>query len=531
MIVTDANWVTTHVASATVGRARTSTTPAGPRPASSAKRASAPWGDLPGLGGQGRRRHRDGRGKTAPAPGVQGRAALQRAQGAAGVVGLHDVRRQGSHHRQRPERVAVSRHAQRDGGDQPVSVEQLTANIGQAQGLLYHKGSLYVSVNGRAAQGSGFYRVRDTDNDDQFDEVTLLQEASTAAASTGRTRSGSGRTGSCTSWPATTPTCRPACRRTRRATRTTRKICSSRASPTPTATRPARMAPGGWIVRTDLDGKEWELFCGGFRNAYDFDFNPDGELFTYDSDMEWDVGTAVVPPDAREPLRPAARSSAGATAAASGRRYYPDSLPAASTSASARRRASRSARARSSPRSTSGRCSSCDWSLRHDLRGAPDARAASSYTGDVRAVLHGPPAAGDGPGDRPGRGDVLHDRRAQHAVGAVPRDLHGHGIDRSRRRPWPTPRTRSADLRRKLEAFHGKQDPAAIDFAWDHLDSPDRYLRYAGAHRDRVAGPVAVGRPALAETRPVAATHALLALARCGPASYQPRLLERCRAC
>lgn len=38
-----------------------------------------------------------------------------------------------------------------------------------AQGLLFAFGSLYVSVNG--GQGSGLYRLRDTNNDDQFDEV------------------------------------------------------------------------------------------------------------------------------------------------------------------------------------------------------------------------------------------------------------------------------------------------------------------------------------------------------------------------
>ena len=51
------------------------------------------------------------------------------------------------------------------------------------------------------------------------------------------------------------------------------------------------MAPGGWICRTDPDGKHWELLCAGFRNQYDIAFNPDGELFTYDADMEWDTGT------------------------------------------------------------------------------------------------------------------------------------------------------------------------------------------------------------------------------------------------
>ena len=48
-------------------------------------------------------------------------------------------------------------------------------------------------------------------------------------------------------------------------------------------------APGGTVLRTDTDGSFIELFLGGFRNAYDHAFNKDGELFTYDSDMEWDV--------------------------------------------------------------------------------------------------------------------------------------------------------------------------------------------------------------------------------------------------
>ncbi|MBX7166224.1 MAG: c-type cytochrome [Pirellulales bacterium] len=49
-------------------------------------------------------------------------------------------------------------------------------------------------------------------------------------------------------------------------------------------------APGGVVIRTDIDGSFVETYCGGFRNAYDIVFNRQGELFTYDSDMEWDVG-------------------------------------------------------------------------------------------------------------------------------------------------------------------------------------------------------------------------------------------------
>ncbi len=49
--------------------------------------------------------------------------------------------------------------------------------------------------------------------------------------------------------------------------------------------------PYGYVLRTDENGTKWEIMAGGFRNPYDIDFNADGELFTYDSDMEWDVGS------------------------------------------------------------------------------------------------------------------------------------------------------------------------------------------------------------------------------------------------
>jgi putative heme-binding domain-containing protein len=48
-------------------------------------------------------------------------------------------------------------------------------------------------------------------------------------------------------------------------------------------------APGGAIYRTDTNGSYVELVAGGFRNPYDFAFNDDGEMFTNDADMEWDI--------------------------------------------------------------------------------------------------------------------------------------------------------------------------------------------------------------------------------------------------
>jgi putative membrane-bound dehydrogenase-like protein len=48
-------------------------------------------------------------------------------------------------------------------------------------------------------------------------------------------------------------------------------------------------SPGGTIVRLDREANRWQLFAGGYRNTYDAAFNVMGELFTLDSDMEWDI--------------------------------------------------------------------------------------------------------------------------------------------------------------------------------------------------------------------------------------------------
>ncbi|MCB1277690.1 hypothetical protein, partial [Prosthecobacter sp.] len=49
--------------------------------------------------------------------------------------------------------------------------------------------------------------------------------------------------------------------------------------------------PAGHILRVKPDGSKITLLAGGLRNPLDIAFNHDGDLFTFDADMERDVGT------------------------------------------------------------------------------------------------------------------------------------------------------------------------------------------------------------------------------------------------
>jgi putative heme-binding domain-containing protein len=91
----------------------------------------------------------------------------------------------------------------------------------------------------------------------------------------------------------------------------------------------------------------------------------------------------------------------------------------------------------------------------------------------------------------------------------------------------PPPKISEATrIRRELEEFHAMQDPAAVNFAWPYLNHSDRFIRFAA----RIAiehQPVAQWQEkALSEKNPVAATHALLALARHGNKDLRGRIFD-----
>ena len=172
------------------------------------------------------------------------------------------------------------------GSKEPTKVEKLSVKITSAHGLLCAFDSLYVSVNG--GPGSGLYRCRDTNGDDQYDEVTKL-----------RALAGGGEHG-------------PHALRLSPDGKSIYIVCGNHTNlPKIDASRlpknwgedlllprqwdarghaRGRMAPGGWVAKTDPLGKHWEIVSSGYRNSYDMDFSADGELFVYDADMEWDFG-------------------------------------------------------------------------------------------------------------------------------------------------------------------------------------------------------------------------------------------------
>jgi putative heme-binding domain-containing protein len=171
-----------------------------------------------------------------------------------------------------------------------TKVEKLTIPLGMAQGLLFHKGQLYVVVNGQMGSfTSGLYRLSDMNKDDQFDRIEQLRVFG-GEGEHGPHGVVLGPDGNSLYVVCGNHTAPP--------------LFSSSAVPPrwkedqllPLITDPNGhaaniRAPGGWFAKMDLDGDNLELFSIGYRNSYDLAFNEAGDLFTFDSDMEWDIGT------------------------------------------------------------------------------------------------------------------------------------------------------------------------------------------------------------------------------------------------
>ncbi len=205
-----------------------------------------------------------------------------------------------------------------------TKVERLQADIGQAQGLLYAFNSLYVVVNEGKSRPAGLYRLRDTKGQDQFDKIELLHriEGGGEHGPHGVVLGPDGKSlyivaGNFTKIPDP---------ETSRVPRIWGEDQLLPRMPDGNGFAVNIFAPAGWVCRTDPDGKAWELHAIGMRNCYDIAFNADGELFTYDNDMEWDINLPWY-----RPTRVCHLTSGSDSGWRNGSGkfpvYYPDNLP------------------------------------------------------------------------------------------------------------------------------------------------------------------------------------------------------------
>ena len=410
-----------------------------------------------------------------------------------------------------------------DASGATVKVEKMPLKIGHAQGLLWAFDSLYVVVNGGGidGRGSGLYRIQDSNGDGELDKITELRRINgggehgphaVVPGPNGKSLYVLG--GNHTKLPDPESTVvAPGWREDQLLTRL------------PDARGHAKgvMAPGGWICRTDPEGKKWELVSTGYRNQYDIAFNHDGEIITYDSDMEWDAGTPWY-----RPTRICHASSGSEFGWRNGTGklpvHYPDTLPPVVDIGPGSPTGVLSGKGAKFPERYQRAVYALDWTYgtMYAIHLKP---AGSSYTGEKEEFLSGIPLpltdAVVGPRDGAlyftvgGRGTPSGLYRVTYS-GSEPtapaKGQNKEGLD-------------LRALRHDIESCQVRRD-GAVDRVWPHLGHEDRFIRFAA----RVAlehQPVSTwAAKALAEEEPRTLLGAGLALARQGDPTLQKGLLQ-----
>ena len=409
------------------------------------------------------------------------------------------------------------------GGSQgETKVEKIDIELGHCQGLLYAFNSLYGVVNDEALQGRGLYRAKV--KGDGFDKVELLKLFPGTAGEHGPhgvVLSPDGKSIYCVSG-------------------NQMPVPEMTTSRVPTHWDEDQLfpmllgkgfmrdvnAPGGWVAKTDPDGKTWELINTGTRNTYDIGFNTNGDLFGFDADMEWDVGMPWY-----RPTRVCMMQSGGEFGWRTCSKKWPvrweDSLPPVVDIGPGSPTGVVFGYGAKFPQKYQDTFFICDWSYGkvHAVHLEPKG---AGYTATFEEFMSASPLPVTDMviGNKDGALYVsVGGRKTQSGLYRV--TYTGKDVAK------PTSTTASKaldpmhDLRHRLESYH-KEDPKALDEAWAYLGHDDRLIRFAA----RVAlehQPVTQWKEkALQERNPRAALTALMALARSSKndKSLQPKLIE-----
>jgi putative heme-binding domain-containing protein len=412
-----------------------------------------------------------------------------------------------------------------------INSEILHIPVSETMGMLFVGDMLY--LNGFGPNGFALYRCKDTRSDDSFDDVEFLRgwqggagEHGAHALVLGPDRMLYAVCGNFTYIPKDLAQSSPL--------RVYGDDLALKRMDDGNGFGAGNKPPGGFVARMDLDGKNIELFSSGQRNTYDIAFNADGELFGFDSDMEWDWGAPWY-----RPIRifHSVRGGDQGFREGSGKwpEYYADSLPASVTIGIGSPTGVCFGYGARFPAKYQKALFVCDWTYGRLIAVHLKPNGAtyggtwenfvapkSLHTKQRRTPLN---MTGELIGDdgalyfiTGGRGTVADLYRVTYmgSEAATPiaagqlHDAEGGEV---------------RDLRHKLETLNIKADPSAVDAAWPYLNSPDRFIRYA-ARLAIERNPVEEWQAkALAENRPDAAFTALLALARLGSADTQPAIL------
>lgn len=403
---------------------------------------------------------------------------------------------------------------------EPITIDKVPVELGEAQGMVWANDSLYVVVNHAKKYKSGLYRVRDTDNDDQLDDVQQLREFEgngehgphavvlspdkkslylVIGNHTKLTKIDSSRVPQCWGEDHIVP-----------------RMWDAKGHAV------GIVAPGGHILKTDFDGKKWELFSIGYRNCYDAAFNRDGELFTYDSDMEWDINTPWY-----RPTRVCHVTSGSEFGWRSGSGnypvYYAETLPPVVNIGPGSPTGVAFGYGAKFPAKYQDALFLCDWSYGklYALHLKPQG---ASYTGEFEEFLSGTPLP-------------LTDIVINPTDGAMYFTIGGRrttsGLYRVSSIADDAPiRTESSQInnwsseRRLLEREHSQTNRSRIDHIWKQLNNEDRFIRFAARIALELHDPEEWYPKALAGTAPQTDLNALLALTRVGDKKLQPVIVQ-----
>lgn len=362
-------------------------------------------------------------------------------------------------------------------------VVPLDLEIGEAHGLLWAFNSLYVAVNknwdddtpDNQENGSGIYRITDANNDGDLDTVQMLLklEGSGEHGPHSFTLSPDGKeiyfiAGNHTLIPDTV----------KKYSRVpTNWGEDNLLTPYLDARGHANdiKAPGGWVTKFDPEGSTWELISAGYRNPFDIAFNSDGELFTYDADMEWDIGMPWYRPTRINHVTSGSeygwRTGSGKWPA-----YYPDNLPAVHNLEQGSPTAVLSTSKLHFPKKYGNGLLIMDWSFGtvYFIDLIPKG---SSYEAKREEFLSGTPLP---------LTDMIagNDGNLYFATGGRGLDSHFYrlrytGSEETAATQADTTATAARNLRKQLETFHTAVSSEGTALAWEHLNHPDRFIRYA----------------------------------------------------